>query len=148
MDNRVEKALKHEKEGIVKIQGENLFDFMLEAFGGKSNFAEVLMRYQVLRASADIISLQRDDTDPGYVYFISDGDRVKIGYTAISPHKRMRQFSIIGKELRLWGFIETYKYKEIEKELHVKLAKYKVKGEWFILTRRQVDKVIDEYQGR
>lgn len=63
------------------------------------------------------------------VYFIQDGDAVKIGHS-ISPEKRMAGLTTC-RELRLLLTIPGGRKREAE--LHRKFAKFRIKGEWFQL---------------
>lgn len=68
---------------------------------------------------------------PGYVYFILDKDgRVKIGYSARSPRKRMATLQTAhAGTLRLLGFMRGDK--SSERELHNRFAHLHIRGEWF-----------------
>ena len=67
------------------------------------------------------------------VYFISDGEYIKIGYTKRKPDNRLKQLNTgNNKKLYLLGYIQGDKKKE--KELHLKFNKYRIRqnGEWFL----------------
>lgn len=68
---------------------------------------------------------------PDFVYFIKDGDRVKIGHS-VHPTVRMKNLTT-HKKLELLGVMPGGR--EREKQLHAKFAEHLVKGtrEWFML---------------
>jgi hypothetical protein len=72
---------------------------------------------------------------------------VKIGYSeSESPYKRFEQFKTyapFGAELL--GFIRTVRAKDLETELHNKYSRDRIKGEWFEITKQEVDKCISFY---
>lgn len=68
----------------------------------------------------------------GKVYFITDGEHIKIGYTSGSVHRRLNQLKTGSPcQLYLLGYIDGSK--ETEHELHTRFEKYRVRmnGEWF-----------------
>ena len=67
----------------------------------------------------------------GYVYFITQGTLIKIGYTKNNPKKRLQQLSTGSAEkLYLLGYV--YGDKELEKSLHMTFNR--VNLEWFSAT--------------
>ena len=65
------------------------------------------------------------------VYFISDGERVKIGYTAQSPQKRLAALQTGNpKPLELLAFKPEWGMDK-EKELHHQFDSLRATGEWF-----------------
>lgn len=75
------------------------------------------------------------------VYFIEDGDAVKIGYTKDkNPDKRLRALQTANpRKLRVLGFIPGGV--EVENRIHSELASYRLEGEWFELCRPVLDHV-------
>lgn len=75
------------------------------------------------------------------VYFIEDGDAVKIGYTKDkNPEKRLRALQTANpRKLRLLGFIPGGV--EVESRIHSELAHHRLEGEWFELCRPVLDHV-------
>lgn len=70
------------------------------------------------------------------VYFISDGEFVKIGKTTGSPECRLASLQTGNpRELTIVGiaFLGTEKGTVLEYWLHGLLKKYRVRGEWFSL---------------
>ena len=70
-----------------------------------------------------------------YVYFIQQGyGAIKIGISE-SPEKRLNQMQIgNAKRLRILATMTFFDRKEaetMERELHVKLDSYHMRGEWF-----------------
>jgi predicted XRE-type DNA-binding protein len=82
----------------------------------------------------------------GCVYFFRHVglSPIKISYSENeSPYKRFDQFKTyapFGAELL--GFIRTVRAKELETELHNKYSRDRVKGEWFELTKEEIEKCI------
>lgn len=74
------------------------------------------------------------------VYFITDKENIKIGYTKQNPEKRLHQLNT-GSPIQLYllGYIEGDKNKE--KELHRKFNKYRIRqnGEWFYGNEEIID---------
>ena len=68
----------------------------------------------------------------GYIYFIANKDKIKIGYTKNSVEKRLKQLQTGNDEyLVLLGFLRGGP--EEEKMLHKQFAQYRIRqnGEWF-----------------
>ena len=79
------------------------------------------------------------------VYFITDGENIKIGYTKGKPENRLKQLNTGNdKKLFLLGYIQGNKDKE--KELHTKFNKNRIRsnGEWFVASDELMD-FINEY---
>lgn len=84
--------------------------------------------------------------EKGCVYFFRHVglSPVKIGYSENeSPIKRFEQFKTyapFGAELI--GFIRTLRAKNLEKELHNKYSRDRIKGEWFEITKEEAERCI------
>jgi len=66
------------------------------------------------------------------VYFISDGELVKIGFS-LNVEKRLQQLSFeAGKPLTVLATVEGGP--ALERKYHEQFASYRVRGEWFRLT--------------
>lgn len=68
----------------------------------------------------------------GYVYFITNGENIKIGYTKNSVRKRLKQLNTgSDRQLYLLGYMEGTMADE--KNLHLIFETYKIRenGEWF-----------------
>lgn len=68
----------------------------------------------------------------GKVYFMTDGDHIKIGYTSGDVQRRLHQLNTGSpSQLYLLGYIEGTK--KMEHELHVKFGneRLRMNGEWF-----------------
>jgi len=70
----------------------------------------------------------------GFVYFISDGTYVKIGMTNDIVMRFSQIQSSNPRKLTLLKFIPTEHPKGDERHFHKSFDKYKVRGEWFILS--------------
>lgn len=67
------------------------------------------------------------------IYFIRDGDNVKIGYTSRKPQERLKQLQTGNPtKLKLIGSMRGTQKKEAE--LHRMFKNYHVRGEWFVLS--------------
>jgi hypothetical protein len=76
--------------------------------------------------------LLRSRRRPAWIYFISDGDRVKIGYTARNPHRRLKQLQT-GSSRRLYLLAAMPGTMADERALHERFASLRVSGEWFAI---------------
>lgn len=68
----------------------------------------------------------------GKVYFMTDGEAIKIGYTSGNVFKRMKQLSTgCPEKLYLLGYITGTK--KTEKQLHSQFERIRIRknGEWF-----------------
>lgn len=78
------------------------------------------------------------------VYFITDGQYIKIGYTKNDAKKRLKQLQTSSpNRLFLLGYIEGDK--TIEKKLHKKFYNsiVRINGEWFSPTQDLLDYIND-----
>ena len=76
---------------------------------------------------------------------LEDKSLFKIGWSEIDVHERVRSLQTgNGYKLEVYGHIET-KDPNVEKFLHRKLAKWRTQGEWFKLTKDQIDVVLAIY---
>ena len=65
----------------------------------------------------------------GYVYFVWDGEAIKIGF-AMEPIKRLAGLrSSRSSELKMLGAIAAHRH--MEKMLHHRFVHLKIRGEWF-----------------
>lgn len=82
------------------------------------------------------------------IYFISDGESVKIGYTKDkTPEKRLSQLQTgNANRLNLIGFVPGDTL--AEKAIHSDLAKYRKQGEWFSLCPPVSDYIFNKLQKR
>jgi len=65
------------------------------------------------------------------IYFITDGDYIKIGYTEINPHTRIAGLQT-GNPKRLSEVWTLPGDEDIERLFHGYFDKYRFRGEWFI----------------
>ena len=80
------------------------------------------------------------DDDMGFVYFITDGEFIKIGTTRVDVKKRLKQLNTgSSKQLYLLGYI--YGDKKEEKRIHKLFEKDKIRdnGEWFLASDSLID---------
>lgn len=77
----------------------------------------------------------------GFVYFVTDGDAVKIGF-AINPFKRLQELQVSHhRVLRMIGTISAPDYQE--RMLHNRFRHLRIRGEWFRLEDDILDFVRD-----
>ena len=84
----------------------------------------------------------------GYVYFIrKEGqDIFKIGMTRKSPEDRLSVIQISSSDkLILYGVIHSDHARKLEARLHDHCGKHKLSGEWFSLTEKDVNLLLDDY---
>jgi hypothetical protein len=84
-----------------------------------------------------------------YVYFIQKGERdvFKIG-KARNPHERIRFLATSSDEpLTLYAVVPTDTAYEVEKFFHQLCGEKRLHGEWFGLSRAEVDKILTEECG-
>lgn len=76
----------------------------------------------------------------GFVYFIqSENGHVKIGSSA-NPDERLRQLQTASSfQLNIVGVIESENYKTVEKNLHKTYKSSRIQGEWFDITKEEVN---------
>lgn len=71
------------------------------------------------------------------IYFIHDGTYMKIGW-AVDAHKRLAELQVgNARPLYLKGVVRGHP--DLERQLHRRFAKYRVKGEWFRMGRNAPD---------
>jgi len=64
------------------------------------------------------------------VYFLRQGDFVKIGHTTMSVKRRLKSYGTHSlEETKLLGF--TYGDKSVERAFHSEFSHYRERGEWF-----------------
>lgn len=87
--------------------------------------------------------------DAGFVYFIRAHESLfKIGQTYQNPYKRLGSIQTgYPEELTVYGYIISDRYRDMEKEIHQRLADCRLKGEWFQIDQCEVDCLLSEYKG-
>jgi len=86
----------------------------------------------------------------GYVYFVKPkrGDNVKVGFSS-DIINRLRSFkTVFDSPIILIGYIYSDDYKNIEKEMHSFFEKKRISGEWFNISRIEINEVLKKYDGR
>lgn len=68
--------------------------------------------------------------DPGYIYLMRDRGRYKVGRTK-SPKHRLRVAKTWIPDIEVIGLKPFWFHKELEAYVHVGLATFAYKGEWF-----------------
>lgn len=73
------------------------------------------------------------------IYFISDGEYIKIGYTNKKDSNNRLKSLQTANARELFSLCEIPGYRKIEKELHNKFQHFHVRGEWYKKDRDLVD---------
>lgn len=85
----------------------------------------------------------------GCVYFLKPVgmDFVKIGYSKEpNPNKRRVAISMYYPYgVEIVDFIQSYKPYELEKKIHKKLDAFKIKGEWYKVSKDQIETLVNLY---
>jgi T5orf172 domain len=88
----------------------------------------------------DAIRADRPDEDLGYIYAITDGTAIKIGWTARHPRSRLAQLQTASPaELQLIGAVLASAYQE--RTVHHRFASHRIRGEWF----RHVPEIVEYF---
>lgn len=78
-----------------------------------------------------------------FIYFISDGIYFKIGKTFRRPEKRLKELQTgNSKKIHLYNYISCLVKDNVEKVLHEKFKDRKIHGEWFNISKDEVDNII------
>lgn len=82
----------------------------------------------------------------GCVYFIESSSGVfKIGMTRGLPEDRMAQLQTASSDrLTIFRAVNVSDPKNLEKLLHEHFAEYRLKGEWFRISRDMIDEALDD----
>ena len=75
-----------------------------------------------------------------YIYFITNKENIKIGFTSVNPQKRLKQLNAgSDKQLYLLGY--QFGSMDDEKELHVRFQKFRIRdnAEWFYPDQSIID---------
>ena len=89
----------------------------------------------------DQVEFPQADFLPGYVYFIDNGDMIKIGYST-NPSVRLNDLQI-GSSVPLHIVAVIAGTKQDEDHIHKKFQEYRSHGEWFE-HNPELDKLIEE----
>ena len=73
----------------------------------------------------------------GYIYAITDGKNIKIGYSK-NPKKRIKQLST-GSSSNLYLLLYFEGDKKLEKQIHNSFKKIRYNGEWLDVTQELLD---------
>ena len=75
-----------------------------------------------------------------YIYFITNKENIKIGFTSVNPQKRLKQLNAgSDKQLYLLGY--QFGSMDDEKELHNRFQKFRIRdnAEWFYPDQSIID---------
>jgi hypothetical protein len=87
---------------------------------------------------------------PGYVYVVRDGDAYRVGMTTQHPSRRIQDLQCGNpRKLELFAFVSCNNPAALEENLHIKLASYRIHGDWYSLEAEKASrlKVYLEKQG-
>jgi hypothetical protein len=86
------------------------------------------------RVPARLYTDPRVEPRPGCVYFVSDGENVKIGHTYDLPKRLIALQTGSSRPLAVVGSVIRTDPASVESRLHMRFADRRVLGEWFRLT--------------
>lgn len=95
------------------------------------------MKNDILSSNVD---KSLDENDSGYIYFITNKENIKIGFTSVTPQKRLKQLNAgSDKQLYLLGY--QFGSMDDEKELHNRFQKFRIRdnAEWFYPDQSIID---------
>ncbi|WP_108867183.1 GIY-YIG nuclease family protein [Aquimarina aquimarini] len=84
----------------------------------------------------------------GFVYFLKPENKlkpIKIGGTKNIKQRVKQLQTSLPYDLEIIGYIETSDYIGLERKIHMKYNKKRIKREWFDLTIVEVQKIISDY---
>lgn len=78
----------------------------------------------------------------GYIYLIQCGDYHKVGITERLGSRIVNYRVSNPYDVNLILFVDREDYKEVEKQIHKRFKDFIHRGEWFVLSKDQVQEVI------
>lgn len=105
------------------------FAQMVKQINSHPAAAQVLREQAIARLEADL----SDKSRVGCVYFVSDGEAVKIGWCWNMPRRLEILQTGNAKELKVIKTILTLDPPKLEAALHKKYADHHIRGEWFMI---------------
>ena len=89
--------------------------------------------------------IPHEDMVDGYVYFVVDGDYIKIGYSRQKMNQRLSQLQVGNpRELTMYTTIKCDTPEKVEIYLHDKFRHVHTRGEWFRSTCEEVDNIVNK----
>ena len=83
----------------------------------------------------------------GYLYILQSGEYLKIGISKNHPRQRVKQLQTgSAQEIKLLKFYRRMDYKQLEKYLHQKFRRRRIRGEWFNVELETVTSIIEKDQ--
>lgn len=82
------------------------------------------------KPSKDLKKFGVTATDPGFIYLIQDGSRLKIGKST-NPKGRFRSARTWLPHMKVIGTKPFWNHSVLEKNLHIGLAMFSTNGEWY-----------------
>ncbi len=83
----------------------------------------------------------------GYLYILQSGEYLKIGISKNHPRQRVKQLQTgSAQEIKLLKFYRRKDYKQLEKYLHQKFRRRRIRGEWFNVELETVTSIIEKDQ--
>lgn len=81
----------------------------------------------------------------GYLYILQSGNYLKIGISKNHPRQRVKQLQTgSAQEIKLLKFYKRRNYKELEKYLHYKFKRRRIRGEWFDIELQDITKEVEK----
>lgn len=121
------------------------FNFIKNSFPSDQAFLEAFVKTMMIKAKADLKS-EKKNTKEGFVYLMDNIGLTKIGETKDCVNKRLATFKVGNPDIKLIAYVFCEDRKLFEAQLHERYQEKHVKGEWFNLSRRDINNLIKEYQ--
>lgn len=137
-------------QALCKIKEDNidktLFPFLKKVAENATTFKNKKLAFTIITRyfpdQLDHVDF-RTDNNIGYIYFLKENlfGHIKIGRSR-NIKKRLRIFAAeLPFETKLLCYFKTYNYEKIELELHKLFNSKRVRGEWFLLDKEDIEKI-------
>lgn len=113
------------------------YDYCMIRFGLFPDRVDAFLRAADLPATPDVVRTDGSDKKESVIYFLSCGDKVKIGLTTDLPRRLRNIRNMSPVSLELLGVIPGDA--KLERELHRRFGQYRQHGEWFSSNPELVD---------
>lgn len=120
---------------------DSIFQSVRQAFDDDKTFAVGLLKVMGLKAHIDAKHSESKNRK-GFVYFMTDGNLVKIGRTKNNPIERLKALKVGNANISMIGHVPTQNAELLEKTLHEELSKFHVSGEWFSISTQKAKRII------
>lgn len=118
------------------------FNCVKNSFQSDDQFTDAIIKTLLLRAKADA---RTDENVGGYVYLMQDKDLIKIGKTKNNPTSRCNALKVGNANIKLIAYLFSDNYNLLETQLHERYSSKKITGEWYKLSKKEIDSLIRSY---